>query len=207
MVTSEYPKGLYGDGPPADSATGPGLAAEAPPQQAPTAESSWQLTPSSAAKSLITVALVVGAVAAAGYVALAVAVGVITATSATNTVALTQVEAANGILTKSIQSFPSAVSACGGQLTCVTALDRQLAGSLNTFAGTIKSISVSGSASAAAAASVVSDTNATAQDLNQLGSATSVAQYQQYASSGELQQALDSVSADYATLIKDLQGT
>jgi hypothetical protein len=62
---------------------------------------------------------------------------------------------------------------------------------------------MSGSASSDAN-SVVSDTSATAQDLSQLGAATTVAQYQSLAGSGALQHDLDNLTADYAKLARDL---
>ena len=209
MLTSEYPKALYGDSTepglstgPADS-TSPAGTAPAIGEPAEPADSAWRLTLSSAAKSLVTVALVVGALGTAGYVAAIVSAAVINGNSASNLFALTQVEQANSVLAKEVQGFPTAVRACNGQLNCVTALDRKFGTSLETFAGQLQSIGFSGSASTAAAR-LIADTDAAAQGLNQLGSATSVAQYQSYASAGHLQQALDSVSTDYATLIRDL---
>jgi hypothetical protein len=214
MLTSEYPKALYGDSTepglstgPADStspaSTSPASTAPAIGEPAEPSDSAWRLTLSSAAKSLVTVALVVGALGTAGYVAAIVSAAVINGNSASNLFALTQVEQANSVLAKEVQGFPTAVRACNGQLNCVTALDRKFGTSLETFAGQLQSIGFSGSASTAAAR-LIADTDAAAQGLNQLGSATSVAQYQSYASAGHLQQALDSVSTDYATLIRDL---
>ena len=212
MVTSEYPNGLYGDT--AAAAAAPGLTAEPEPvipagaelgqhAQAQATDGAWRLPLSSAAKGLVTVCLAVGVLVTVGYVILITTVGKNAANTANNVVALTEVEQANRVLAKSIATFPTVVQACNGQLDCVTALDRKLGASLETFSGAIKSISMSGSASSAAA-SLISDTNAAARDLNQLGSATSVAQYQSYATNGSLQQDLNNVSADYVTLAKDL---
>jgi Domain of unknown function (DUF4389) len=228
MLTSEYPRGLYGDsgaaaGPYAatpdltagpDLSAGPGVAtepgfaggAQIGQEAQATADSAWRLPLSSAAKTLVTVAAVVGVVVIAAYAVVFALIGRTTATNVNDAVSLARVEQANNVLGKSMQSFPSAVQACGGQLTCVTALDRHLGTSLQAFASAISGIGLSGSASSAAA-SLVSDTNAAARDLTQLGSATSVGQYQSVASAGSLQQDLDNVSADYVRLAKDLGAT
>jgi hypothetical protein len=203
MVTSEYPKGLYGD-PPIQGfgvETSSALGGETPAQPE-IADTAWPLTLSSAAKSLVTVALVLGVGFIVAYIAL-IAVLASNSPSVTNALALARVEQANVVLSKSIQTFPSAVQACNGQLSCVTALDRKLGTSLGTFAGTINSIGLSGAASSAATR-VVSDSNAAAQDLGQLGAATSVSEYQSTAANGHLQQDLNNLSADYTTLTKDL---
>ncbi len=231
LVTSEYPKGLYGDKPaqsPADAmsrlfpdiATGPDIAAgpavaagpevvtdpadvspqpPLPPQPQPSADP-WHLTLSSAAKSLVTVSLVVGAIVAIGY--LIVVVGS-SSTKVNKAIALTQVDQADRALAENVVSVQSAVSACNGQLTCVTAQDRKLSGSLDKFAAAIMSVNLPGSASSDAN-SLVSDTKAAAQDLSQLGAATSIAQYQSLAGSGALQRDLDNLSSDYAKLATDL---
>src|ERR1700730_11900377 len=125
MLTSEYPKGLYGDSSAPDGSTEPSLSTGP-------ADSAWRLTLSSAAKSLVTVALVVGALGTAAYVAAIVAASVINGNSASNLFALTQVEQANNVLAKEVQGFPTAVRACNGQLSCVTALDRKFGTSLET---------------------------------------------------------------------------
>lgn len=199
MVTSEYPKGLYGDPPApgfaAETGMAPGAATQAP-------DTTWQLTLSSAAKALVTVALVLGVL---GIVAYSVLLGVVVSHSSgvTNALALVKVEQANNQLATTIDGFPAAVSACNGQLKCVAAEDRKLSAALETFVSTLRSISFSGSASAAAA-SLISDTSTAAQDLKELGAATSVSQYQSIATSGHVQQVLDNLGTDYNALIKDL---
>ena len=123
-----------------------------------------------------------GAIVVVGYVIVITVVAGSATNKATNAIALPQVEQANNVLGEDVANFQSAVGACNGQLTCVTALDRKLAGSLQTFATALRSVNMSGSASSDVN-SVVSDTNAAAQDLSQLGAATTVAQYQSLASS------------------------
>ena len=228
MVTSEYPKGLYGDSPGTGGAPSAMSAPYLPPapysppaaqgdlpatfmpepvagpgQPAQVSADPWRLSLSSAAKALVTVSIVIGVIGLASYVILIATLGTSAAHNVNNAVALTQIEQANSALGNSMESFPTAVQACSGQLTCVTGLDSKLGASLQTFANSIKSVQLSGSASAAAA-SLVSDLDAAAKDLDQLGSATTVTQYQSYANSGNLQHDLDSVSTDYLKLAKDL---
>lgn len=215
MVTSEYPKGLYGDAPRVGGEAGPDIAAgrdiaggpepadavaTQPGQQAPVGDDPWRLPLSSAAKTLVTVCLIVGVAVAAGYGSY---IGTRGRNTLSNGVALIQVEQANSVLGRSMTSFPAAVQACGSQLSCVTALDLKLSTSLETFAGSIKAISFSGPATSAAA-SLVSDTNATASDLRQLGGATSVSQYQSIVNTGSFQQDFSHVETDYSALVKDL---
>jgi Domain of unknown function (DUF4389) len=218
MVTGEYPRGLYGDSPAPDLSSAPDLSAESGidvgqptevGQPVESTESGWQLALSGAARALITVALVLGVVVSTGYVIAAVALGRSAGKTTDNLVVLTQLNQANHVLGTSMTSFPTAVKACGGQLECVTALDLKLARSLETFAGSVKSLQhLSGLATnqmaANQAAGVISDARAAAKDLTQLGSATSVAQYQQYASNNTLQRDLNDLSGDYAGLLNAL---
>ncbi|HTA10924.1 MAG TPA: DUF4389 domain-containing protein [Streptosporangiaceae bacterium] len=204
MVTDKYPTGLYGDSrAPGLSVVpdgGAGIVADYAPDGT---DGGWRLALSGGAKALVTIALVLGIAAAAGSVILGVTLSRSIADKAANRAALTQADQANHVLGTSMTSFPAAVQACGGQLECVTPLDRKLGRSLETFANSIKALGVSGSA-ATPAASVVVDASAAAKDLNQLGSATSVAEYQQYASNNTLQQDLNHLSEDYASLVAAL---
>jgi hypothetical protein len=206
LLTDEYPKALYGDSGAPDRSAEPGLGAESgveAGQRSGATDAGWQLALSGAAKALVTVALVLGAAVAVGYVILIARLPRPAADNPANQYALSQVAQANSVLGKSITNFPTAVQACGGQLTCVTALDLKLGNSLATFAGAVEALRLSGAA-AAAAADVVSYASAAGQDLSKLGSATSVAQYQDYAGHSTLQQDLNHLSASYAHLIADL---
>ena len=147
-----------------------------------------------------------GVILAVGYVTVFTVLAGSAGSKASNAIALPQVEQANVALGESVANFQSGVGACNGQLTCVTALDRKLAGSLQTFAAALRSVNMSGSASSDVN-SVVADSNAAAQDLNQLGGATTVPQYQSLEGSGALQHHLDNLTADYAKLARDLGAT
>jgi Domain of unknown function (DUF4389) len=190
MVTSDYPKGLYGDPPAAEAASSAG---------------SWRLVLSSSAKTLVSLALVLGVASTVAYTVL-VAVSASSSPGVTNAIALARVVQSNNELATTTDGFTAAVSACNAQLACVTVEDRKLGAALETFASAVRSISFSSSA-AAPAAKLVSASTAAAQDLNQLGAATSASQYQSLASTGHAQQDLDNVSADYDTLVRVLQAS
>lgn len=91
------------------------------------------------------------------------------------------------------------VQACQGQLNCVEALDRKVAGTLSTFAGQLRGTAMPSQATAAnaALASAVSDTAAI---FAKLGSATSGTQYVSEAQSSGLQQAVDRINQAYNNL-------
>jgi Domain of unknown function (DUF4389) len=216
LVTGEYPWGLFGDqaapGPeagttavaePAFAPTGeagvPAVGATAPGTQAWTVDP-WRLTLSGAARGTLTACLVVGAgVWGAGITADAL----ITKSAVSNTVSLVRIEQANSVLGRTLSSFPSAVAACNQQLTCVTQQDRSAGQALETFAASVSAAGVSGSA-AADANTLANDSGTAGRDLLQLGSATSVAQYESIVANTNLQDELDLVSSDYLTLIREL---
>jgi hypothetical protein len=201
MVTDKYPTGLYGDSrAPGLSAAPPGVGGTAAGHPPEGTDGRWQLALSGGAKALVTLALVLGLAVAAGSVILGVTLSRSIADTAANHAALTQADQGNHVLGTSMTRFPAAVQACGGQLECVTPLDLKLGRSLETFANSIKALRLTGSA-ATRAASVVIAASAAAKDLTQLGSATSVAEYQHYASNNTLQQDLNHLSEDYASLI------
>jgi len=206
LVTGEYPWGLFGDqaapGPEAaaTAAVEPALGAAGEPgiAAAPTTWTvdPWRLTLSGAARGTLTACLVVGV----GIWGAGVTVDLLIAKSTVSSaVSLAQIDQANSVLGRTLSPFATSVAACNGQLTCVTKLDRSAGQALETFASSVKSVSVPGSATADAS-TLVSDSNTAGQALIQLGSATSVAQYQSIVASSNLQQVLDKVSVDYVRL-------
>jgi hypothetical protein len=99
-----------------------------------------------------------------------------------------------------LNNFPANTTACRGNLSCVTSLDRRVAATLNTFAGQLRGIPMpSGQASSANAALVASVSN-TASIFARLGAATTVDQYQSIVQSSGLQQSVDQMSRDYNNL-------
>jgi len=171
-------------------------------QPATATDDPWRLSLSSAGKNVLTTMVVLGALA---FVAAVTANLVNTSNTVNNAIALSQVQQANTALTKGSQGIPTAIRACNGQLACVTGLIRKEAGYLETFDSQIQGLSLTGQA-ATDAATLVSDDKAAVADLNQLAAATSNAQYLNIASSSTLQQDLNSASADYSKLVRDLGG-
>lgn len=174
LVTPDYPGGLFGDKTaPAGSAVaepaGPGVAA--PPADP------WRLTLSSGGRTLVTVGLVVGALGFAGYIAGIVAV---TGGSINNTV---QRANADATVTSSynklgtvLSSFQAKTQACQQNISCVTALDTQVAQAFQTFENNLATAGVPSSFTGDATI-LRAATNKVVNDFNQLATAQSASQY------------------------------
>jgi hypothetical protein len=148
------------------------------------------------ARKLMIFFIVFGAVLAIG----ASAVNAVTARNGVSALsAATQVTTDSLAMRTTLASYPSAVQACNGKLTCVTALDRNLATSLNTFAGQLRTISMPSKATAANA-QLIAAVSKTAATFAQLGAATSVSQYNSIAQSSGLQQSAGQIDAAYSNL-------
>jgi hypothetical protein len=217
MVTGEYPWGLFGDQAAsspefaAPAVGGPAIEAVAESElqagtlteselQVGTLNDPWRLVLSGPAKGTLTACLVVGVgVWAAG----ATTESLTAKTAASSAVSLVQIEQANTVLGRTLSPFPSSVTACGNSLTCVTQLDRGAGHAFETFANSVRSAGVSGSA-AADASTLASDSDTAGQALLQLGSATSGGQYESIANSGKLQRDVQQVGADYLKLTREL---
>jgi hypothetical protein len=205
MVTSQYPKGMFGDhgAPPAAFAAVAPAEPIAPAVGEPGPQATaypWRLTLPGPAKATVTAVLVVGLLA---FAAIGIAVSLTAKTEVSNAIGLSQVEQANSALGKTLAAFPAQASACNGQITCVTALDRNAGKALHAFASSIRSAGISGAASPAAGV-LAGDAEKAGQDLDQLGAATSVAQYRSVAANGTLQQDLSVLGPAYNALIKEL---
>ena len=167
---------------------------------APTAETaggpSWRLVLSETARRLVVLFIVLG-------VLFAVVNGVVQGVLASNSVsalsAAKQVVADVGPVRDSLDNYSTSVQACKGKLNCVEALDKKVAGTLNTFAGQLRGIAMPSQAAAANAAltSAVSDT---AGIFAKLGTATSATQYISEAQSSGLQQAVNRINQAYDNL-------
>jgi hypothetical protein len=163
--------------------------AEAPlPASWPAGPQAWRLVLSSTAKRLVGVFIAVGAVVFVAYV---VIIGIAAANSsatASRAGAISSISAAHSTLLGQLNGLSQQISACQNQsvqaaaLTCVTRLDRQAAGDLGTFANQVRSTPVPSSA-AAAAAQLATAADQLQAAFQQLGAATSVAQYEQIDSS------------------------
>jgi len=176
MLTSAYPGGLFGD-PPAD-----GL--------------SWRLVLSAAARKLVILFIVLGVVLGAvnGAVQAALASNSVSALAAAEQVVTDLAPVRNAL-----GNYQTNVQACKGKLNCVEALDRKVAGTLNTSAGQLRGIAMPSRATAANAALATSVSN-TAAIFAKLGTATSASQYVSEAQASGLQQSVDQINQAYNNL-------
>jgi hypothetical protein len=156
----------------------------------------WLLILSPPARKLMIFFIVFGVVVSIG-------VSVLNTTRLNNSVttltAAAQVAADVTAVRTTIDSYPAQVQACHEKLSCITAVDRKMAGTLSTFAGQLRTISMPSQATAANA-KLISSVSNTAAILNKLGTATSVSQYNNIAQSSGLQQSADQVDTDLSNL-------
>jgi hypothetical protein len=196
MLTSAQPGGLYGD----EARSEEDLITEEPESQA------WKMVLTSGARNLVTLFLVLGALAAIAYVAV-IAVVVANAGSAidkvTNQNASTSVQADFALVNNALAAYQSKAQACNQQLSCLTALDRSESPPLTTFANQIQAVPVSGSAVSDARNTLVGAVTRSASAFSSLGSATTPDVYN--ARLAEVQQALNQLGVDYANVGKALQ--
>lgn len=164
---------------------------------------SWQLILTSAARRLVVLFVVLGALIWAGYL---VAMGIITANAVnrTNTVntannAIDQLNSSYSTLTSNLDNWQAAVKACDTNLTCVTKADGKAAAYFSTFASQLQATPMPPVATAAASR-LHSDATQAAQDFTQLSKATSVSAYQSTFASTGLQQTLDTFDQDFNAL-------
>ena len=176
--------GQRADAPPADGQPGgwqPGYA-QAPPAAAwPTDLGAWRLVLSTGAKRLVGLFIGLGAVALIAYTILTVSLVSRSADNATRVDAINTISAAHTKLVGQLNGLAQQMSACQSQpgtLSCVTRLDQQAAADIGAFAGTVTSTPVPSSA-APAAAQLAAATDQVQSAFQQLGTATSVAQYEQ----------------------------
>jgi Domain of unknown function (DUF4389) len=176
------------DSPPVGAQPGAGPAgyAEPPfPSSWPAGPQAWRLVLSGTAKRLVGLFIAVGAVVLVGY---GVLIGIAASSPANTTVvrvnAIRTVSAAHSVLLGQLDGLEQQVSACqnstapSAALTCVTRLDKRAAVDIGSFATTARSVPVPPSA-ATAAAQLTAAADQLQAAFQRLGSATSVAQYEQ----------------------------
>ncbi len=165
----------------------------------------WRLVLSTAAKRLIGLFLVLGAVILAGYIAgIAAISSSVSGNSTLNAAdAAIQVDGAYARLNSRLLSFESKTTACKGNISCVTALDGQMSQSFGTFGATLRGISVPSSASAAAN-QLTSDASKAQSDFLALSKSASPGQYNQTLASTGLVQVLDRIPGDFQNVAKAL---
>ena len=157
---------------------------------------SWRLVLSATARKLMILFIVLGVVlgAANGVIQGAVLGHGVSALRAAEEVS-TDVTPVRDVL----NNYQTSVQACQGQLNCVTALDRKVAGSLNTFAAQLRGISMPSQAVAANAA-LAAAVSSTAGIFAKLGTATSASQYNSLLQSSGVQQSVDRLNQAYENL-------
>jgi len=178
-----------GDGQPADEAPGdrqpgdeaPGYGQAPPALSWPTDPRAWRLVLSTGARRLVGLFIALGAVAFAAYLIFTVNVASRSADNATRVDAINSISAAHSKLVGQLDALSQQVTACQNQpgaLGCVTKLDQQAAADIGAFGGSVRSTPVPSSA-APAEARLAAATDQILSAFQQLGAATSVAQYEQ----------------------------
>jgi Domain of unknown function (DUF4389) len=171
---------------------------------------SWQLILTSAARRLVVLFVVLGALIWVGDIALNATL-VANSASRSNTVntannAIDQLNGSYGTLTSNLNKWQGAVKACDTNLTCVTKADGTAAGYFATFASQLQATPMPSGATAAAS-KLHTDATQAAQDFTQLSKATSVSGYQSTFASTGLQQTLDRFDQDFNALGAALENT
>jgi hypothetical protein len=139
----------------------------------------WRLVLSSGARQLIGLFIILGSVVLAGSITAGVVAASHAAADTTRVNAINSVSAAHAKLLGQLSDLSQQITACQSQsavLSCVTKLDEQAAQDFGTFASAVKSTPVPPSA-AAAADRLAAVTGQVQSAFQQLGAATSAAQY------------------------------
>jgi tetrahydromethanopterin S-methyltransferase subunit B len=157
----------------------------------------WLLVLSATAKRLITMFIVLGVlfVAAEATLQITVTGNVVTAAEASH-----QVQTDVTPVSNAINNYSTNANACGNNLSCVTALDRRVAATLNTFASQVRGIAMPDGQASAAASTLAASVAHVATIFSSLGAATSANQYVSIANASGLQQAVTQMNQDYISL-------
>jgi hypothetical protein len=139
----------------------------------------WRLVLSNGARQLVGLFIILGSVVLVGYIVVGVVVASHAATDATRVNAINSVSAAHAKLSRQLGGLSQQITACQSQsavLSCVTKLDEQAAQDFGAFASAVRATPVPPSA-AAAAGRLAAVTGQVQSAFQQLGTATSAAQY------------------------------
>jgi hypothetical protein len=162
----------------------------------------WRLVLSQRARRLVILFLVLGAVIFVAYTAI-VAVAAVNGTTANRATALSQTNKAFSQLSISMTAFGSKTSACRTSqqpLRCVTAADKQASQAFGTYAQAQGAVSMPDSSSQADASLLATGARHAQAIFRQLGTSTSIAQYQQTVNSANLQQLFSQIELTYRHL-------
>jgi hypothetical protein len=204
-TATSAPEPAYGFGAAADApAPTPHSALTPYPAQAAyaaQAQSPWDLLLSSTGKMLVTVALIVGVIGYAGDIAWQAS-----RFASTTGNRITAFNSLNGNYNKLgtvLKAFQTKTEACGQSISCVTALDNQVATAFTTFGTGLQNAGIPSSYSADATA-LAGENGKVQADFAQLATATSVTQYESIVSGLSLNNDLSAWQAAYNTLASSL---
>jgi hypothetical protein len=159
----------------------------------------WTLLLSSSARRLVGWFLVIGVLVTGGVISGSViASGGITKVD--KAVALAQLKAAATPVNQALQVDIPKGQACGQNLSCVTKIDASLGNVYAKFASDVAAIGMPTGAASADAAAVSADATKISNLLDQLGKATTVAQFTSIANASGIQGDLNTLTADYHKL-------
>jgi hypothetical protein len=159
--------------------TAPDAADHAATASWPADPRAWRLVLSSGAKQLVGLFIVLGSIVLVGCISVGVVAASHAATDATRVNAINSVSAAHAKLSRQLSGLSQQITACQSRsavLSCVTKLDEQAAQDFGAFASAVRSTPVPPSA-AAAADRLAAVTGQVQSAFQQLGTATSAAEY------------------------------
>jgi len=170
----------------------------------------WRLTLTSAAKRLVLLFAVLGALVWVGYIVV-IATLAANAANRSNNVntanhAIDQMNSSYAALTSNLSKQQATIKACGTNFTCVTKADGTAAAYFSTFASQLQATRMP-SRAVAAASKLHTDAIQAAQDFTQLSKAITVSGYQRTFASIGLQQTLNLFDHDFNALGTALENT
>lgn len=174
MLTSAYPSGLFGDKPAPTVPDDLGIT-DTQPAAGPPAP--WLLVLSRAAKSLLVVYIVIGALVFACIVIIDVAFTSAGVNAFANAAALNTIKSELGPTNTALDAYPSKAQACDQHLSCLTALNRSTGSVIATFASELNSVTVSGSRASTALSALESAATSAADAFAASGATTTASQY------------------------------
>jgi hypothetical protein len=131
---------------------------------------------------------------------ISLALGKAADTVVTRNNAISQVQAAYSVLSRTLSSFQAKSADCHSDIGCVTALDRQASQAFDTFGTSVRGTAMPNEATTSAADQLASASSQAGQLLLRLGRVTSAAQYEAILASTNVRQILDQVDVDYQDL-------
>jgi hypothetical protein len=164
----------------------------------PVAGTSWWVVLSGAAKTLVTVFIVLGVLFAIGQ---GVFQATVTGKAVTTVQARNQLQADASPLNSVLSSYDTHVNSCQ-TVACAAPYNREVANAFSTFASQVRGIAMPTSQARTDAATLASDASHVASIYNELATASSLSQYQSISSSA--QSAVSAVNGAYNTLGVDL---